>query len=452
MRLLAALVATCLVPTGLVATGLVAPSVARAADATTNPHPGIKRIHRTSASQNINVLVVDLCAAGVSVRATKTGERQRTVSSFGALVGAQAAINGDFFSYETYSTGGPAMGDGAAWGGTDHNYVAPAQFGANMVTLPAHGSTAGVQPWARQVVGGHPSLIVSGAKRDNTGDDLCTARHPRSALGFTADKKKLILAVVDGRATGRLGYTCAELGNLMAEFGANDAVNLDGGGSSTMWVAGNGVLNYPSDGAQRVVANHLAIRAKGTGDAPHCPKPVFKAELSADSGAVATPLELRSGDESVVWLELENMGDATWSTSKTRVGTQDPQDRDSVFFKSENWIAANRPTAADAPAAPGKLAKFTWAMVAPEVTETTTFEETFQLVEEGVAWFGPKTTLAITVHPAMGPTNEDETVDDGAGGGGCSTGRGTRGWLVLAAIAIALARRARRSGPGPSLL
>ncbi len=436
MRLLAVLVATSL-----------APSIALAADATTNPHPGIKRIHRTTTSQNINVLVVDLCAAGVSVRATKTGERQRTVSSFGTLVGAQAAINGDFFSFETYSTNGPSMGDGVAWGGTDHNYVAPAQFGANMVALPGHGSTAGVQPWARQVVGGHPSLIVDGTKRDNTGDSLCTARHPRTALGFTADKKKLILAVVDGRATGRLGYTCAELGNLMAEFGADDAVNLDGGGSSAMWVAGRGVINYPSDGAQRVVANHLAVRAKGTGDAPHCPKPTYKATLSADSGAVATPLELRGGEESVVWLELENTGDATWSAAQTRVGTQEPQDRASVFFKSENWIGANRPTAPDATTAPGKVGRFTWAMVAPEVTETTTFEETFQLVEEGVAWFGPKTTLAITVHPAAGPTTGDETDTDedaDAAATGCSAAGGTGSGLVFALLALASLRRRRQ--------
>ena len=101
---------------------------ALAQDTYSDPHPGMRRLHRVTASQNINVLVVDLCAAGVSVRATKTGERQRTVSAFGTLVGAEAAINGDFFSYENYSTNGPAMGGGAAWGGTDHNYVAPVQF------------------------------------------------------------------------------------------------------------------------------------------------------------------------------------------------------------------------------------------------------------------------------------------------------------------------------------
>jgi hypothetical protein len=88
---------------------LLVSSTVHAADTWTDPFPGVRRLHRVTANQNINVLVVDLCAAGVSVRATATNERQRTVGSFGALVGAQVAINGDFFSFQTYSTGGPAI-------------------------------------------------------------------------------------------------------------------------------------------------------------------------------------------------------------------------------------------------------------------------------------------------------------------------------------------------------
>jgi hypothetical protein len=250
-------------------------STAIAADTWSDPHPGIRRLHRVTANQNINVLVVDLCAPGVSLRATKSGERQRTVSSFGALVGAKAAINGDFFSYTDYSTNGPSMGGGAAWGGADHGYVAPVQFGANRVALPAHEGTGGVEPWAREVVSGHPTLLVNNAARDNNGDGLCTARHPRTVLGFSADKTKLYLAVIDGRATNRVGMTCDEMIALMKGLGATDAVNLDGGGSSTMWVAGTGVLNNPSDGSQRVVANHLAVLATGSGAAASCPAPSF---------------------------------------------------------------------------------------------------------------------------------------------------------------------------------
>ncbi|HUQ06925.1 MAG TPA: phosphodiester glycosidase family protein [Kofleriaceae bacterium] len=447
-----------------------APTAALAADAWSDPYPGVRRLHRTTSDQNINVLVVDLCAPGVSVRATATGERQRSVPSFGALVGAQAAVNGDFFSYNDYSTNGPSRGNGGAWGGADHGYVAPVQFGPGQVAIPPHEATGGVEAWAREVVSGHPSMLVGGARRDNNGDSLCTARHPRTALGFNADRTKLYLMVVDGRATGRAGMTCDEMIGQFQGLGATDAVNLDGGGSSTMWLAGAGVVNFPSDGSPRVVGNHLAIRATGGGDAPNCP--VRRYEASAP--AAMAPMEMTSGDESVVWLEMRNDGNVTWDVAQTRVGTQDPQDRDSAFFKDGNWVSPSRASGADhSTYAPGMVGRFTWVMVAPEVDVTTRFDETFQLVQEGVTWFGPKTTMSIVVHPRSGPTDPDAgTGGDGDGGsdpgadgdagvdpggdgsdsGGCSTGGGggagggggDGAWLALGIVAMSLVTRRRR--------
>jgi hypothetical protein len=428
------------------------PGVAGAADTWTTPFPGVKRLRRTTSTQNINVLVVDLCAAGVGVRATGSGERQRTVSSFGTLVAAQAAINGDFFSFSTYSTNGPSMHAGTAWGGTDHDYVAPVQFGPGQVALPGHGGTGGVQSWAREVVSGHPSLIVNGMRRDNNGDGLCTARHPRTALGFSQGRDKLFLAVIDGRATNRLGMTCDEMSALFTELGAHDAVNLDGGGSSTMWLAGTGVVNNPSDGSQRVVANHLAIRATGTGNPAHCPRPAFE----ASHAAMDAPLEMTSGDEKVVWLELRNDGHTTWDTTNTRVGTQAPQDRDSAFYKAENWIAPNRPTAVDhSGIGAGEVGRFTWAMVAPEVEESTRFDETFRLVQEGVTWFGPEQTMSIVVHPRSGPTNPDPDPDpdpenpEPGEPGGCAAG-GDAGLALGMLVGLAgFTRRRRRWSATP---
>ncbi|MBZ0231589.1 MAG: phosphodiester glycosidase family protein [Deltaproteobacteria bacterium] len=433
-----------------------APAAAYAADTWSDPHPGVRRLHRTLSNQNLNVLVVDLCAPGVSVRATASNERQRTVSSFGALVGAQAAVNGDFFSFTDYSTNGPSRSGGAGWGGADHGYVAPVQFGANQVALPPHEGTGGVEPWAREVVSGHPTLLVGGTRRDNNGDSLCTARHPRTALGLNAGKDKLYLMVVDGRATGRAGMTCDELIAQFQSLGVTDAVNLDGGGSSTMWVAGSGVVNYPSDGNQRVVANHLAIRAAGSGDSPNCP--VRRYEASAP--VMEAPAELTSGEEAVVWMELKNDGNVTWDVSQTRAGTQDPQDRESAFFKEGNWLAPNRPSGADhSTYAPGMVGRFTWVMVAPEVEQTTRFDETFQLLQEGVTWFGPKVTMSIVVHPRSGPTEPDAGEDPdpgadgdagvdpgedpGADGGGCSTGAGAGPLLGLALLGLRRRRNLR---------
>ena len=85
--------------------------------------------------------------------------------------------------------------------------------------------------------------------------------HPRTAAGYTKDGK-LILLVVDGRQKESRGVSLQELATLMAELGCVEALNLDGGGSSTIVV--NGVrLNRPAGGdAEREVMSALATFCK----------------------------------------------------------------------------------------------------------------------------------------------------------------------------------------------
>jgi exopolysaccharide biosynthesis protein len=87
--------------------------------------------------------------------------------------------------------------------------------------------------------------------------------HPRTAIGIDRDTRQLLLLVIDGRQSFSRGYTMVELANLMTTLGAEDALNLDGGGSSTMVALDStgliGVRNSPSDGVERHVANALSI-------------------------------------------------------------------------------------------------------------------------------------------------------------------------------------------------
>ena len=87
--------------------------------------------------------------------------------------------------------------------------------------------------------------------------------HPRTAIGIDRDTNSVLMLVIDGRQTFSRGYTMVELANLMIELGAEDALNLDGGGSSIMvgrQVDGSlAVLNSPSDGHPRPVANGLEV-------------------------------------------------------------------------------------------------------------------------------------------------------------------------------------------------
>ncbi len=296
-------------------------SAALAADTWSDPHPGVRMLKRTTNTPwRIFALQIDLCHDGVRMRATKSGERQRTVSSFADLVGADAAVNGDFFSYEDYSTSGLAMGAGAKWSDTVDNggagFLAFGQ-GRAEVSLPA----AVVDPpeaWMREIVGGHPKLVADGVAIAEDSGDLCTTRHPRTAGGISADGRTLVLVVVDGRTTASVGMRCTELADLMVELGAATAINLDGGGSSTMWVRGEGVTNDPSDGAQRVVGNHLSLVASGAGEPGSCDRSWEERTLHGEIADASTTTDI-DGDGDADLCARDSTGVRCWRADDTEV-------------------------------------------------------------------------------------------------------------------------------------
>ncbi|MBS1153421.1 MAG: hypothetical protein H6Q89_5119, partial [Myxococcaceae bacterium] len=243
-----------------------------AADVWTTPYTGVRRLQRTLSGPNLRIhaLEVDLTAPGISLTSTATAQRKRTTSAFARLVGAQAAINADFFSFSTYGTSGLAAGGGVKWADTQDTtssgVLAFDQLaGASRVELyPPAPVTAFDPTWMKGAVSGHPRIVGAGVLTANT-SSFCTTRHPRTAIGLSQDKKKLWMVVVDGRTTASVGMSCTELGTLLKGLGAYEALNLDGGGSSALYVAGAGVVNAPSDGSERTVANHLALFARPVG-------------------------------------------------------------------------------------------------------------------------------------------------------------------------------------------
>jgi hypothetical protein len=87
--------------------------------------------------------------------------------------------------------------------------------------------------------------------------------HPRTAIGIDRDTGRLLLLVIDGRARFSRGFTLVELAQMLRQLGAEDALNFDGGGSSTMVAEGRDgrrqVLNSPSDGQQRKIPDGIEI-------------------------------------------------------------------------------------------------------------------------------------------------------------------------------------------------
>lgn len=102
-------------------------------------------------------------------------------------------------------------------------------------------------------IGGNPVLVHEGRAVEFDS----RAVHPRTAVGFNDDT--VFLVTVDGRRPGySKGMSMAELARFMLDLGCREALNLDGGGSTTMWIDGE-IVNRPSDGRERSVANALVV-------------------------------------------------------------------------------------------------------------------------------------------------------------------------------------------------
>lgn len=114
-------------------------------------------------------------------------------------------------------------------------------------------------------VGGMPRIIRDGNisvewSEEEIRESFSTTFHPRTAIGISRDKKTVFFVTVDGRQPSHsIGINLEDLAEYMKELGAWDAMNLDGGGSSTMWVR-NEVANRPSDATgPRVCSNALLV-------------------------------------------------------------------------------------------------------------------------------------------------------------------------------------------------
>jgi hypothetical protein len=118
----------------------------------------------------------------------------------------------------------------------------------------------------KTAISGGPALVHAGkVQRIRMPDDdtyqsrSAYERHPRSAVGW--NDTTFFLVEVDGRQMSSVGMTLQELGTYLVKLGCTEGMNLDGGGSATLWYAGH-VRNRPCDGQERPVANALVVVQK----------------------------------------------------------------------------------------------------------------------------------------------------------------------------------------------
>jgi hypothetical protein len=143
--------------------------------------------------------------------------------------------------------------------------------GAAALRALAVGARVEVSYALRPASGIAPAFAIGGSPilrgRTPVGGLDPVERAPRSAVAVSAEGRRMHLLTVDGRQSASVGLTLAQLGTLLAEMGADDAVNLDGGGSSTLVFRRPGadgvtIVNDPSDPSPRLVPNGIGVWAE----------------------------------------------------------------------------------------------------------------------------------------------------------------------------------------------
>ena len=252
-----------------------------AGETESEPFEGVRHVHCVVEHPrriDMHLVIIDL--RNPHIRFEVTGDRsdgrggtdRETTRHFVERLGAQIGINGGFFDAR-----GNLISLSASKGRPISPWHATAEFHNNGVNIARDNTVTFISPVRGDAtrfatdppvelynaLSGNVRLLRDGKITARRGGD---ATYPQTALGWTRDQH-LILFVSDGRQPEiSQGMTYEEVAAVLRNFGAADAIALDGGGSATLVMAGpNGgrprVLNHPSDGRERPVGNSLAVFA-----------------------------------------------------------------------------------------------------------------------------------------------------------------------------------------------
>jgi exopolysaccharide biosynthesis protein len=229
-----------------------------------------------SIPQNINIIIVNLHKRRVSI--LYNPKENIPTSKQAQAAKAIAAVNAGFFSIKdggsmTYiRTGGKiADSDTADKWPKSINMTGALMFDAEgylSISRAMPNSWFDSHPELPDILVTGPLLLKDKKKATLPQTSIVIAKNPRTSVGII-NKHKIVLVTLDGRTPEAYGMTLLKLTDLMLSLRCSDAVNLDGGGSTTMWISGkpfNGVVNMPCDNkkfdhqGERSVSDVLIIK------------------------------------------------------------------------------------------------------------------------------------------------------------------------------------------------
>ena len=225
-----------------------------------------------------SISVVSYPARHFATQIVQLDGKGETTGRMGEAADATAAINGSYFNMKTFTPITFVMVDCRVLGRTTpgelmrtNGIIAIRDKQGHDVAIFACDTTQypRIARRYRAALAAGP-LLVSGGKiiEYDSGDSFYTHRHPRSLIGKRPNGE-VVMAVIDGRAKGQAaGATIAETAYIARLLGLTDALDLDGGGSSALWTAQEGVVSHPSDNrrfdhaGERAVPNGIVARPR----------------------------------------------------------------------------------------------------------------------------------------------------------------------------------------------
>ena len=233
-----------------------------------HPYPSVKVLKKTLSTPSglkivFHAAIIDLSRPEVQVIVSPPKYRGERTSRFAKAIGAQVAINGGFWELLSKKPMGWVISAGRPW----KDLALSDRLGflaftkENKAWIQPPGSYPKPSPSdGYMVISGMPLIVDKGAPGKVRGCGYICMEHPRSAAGISQDGWTLILAVSEGRIEGIKSTKPRAMAEFLIDLGAYQALQLDGGGSSSLYVESlGGMLNAPAEGKERSVINHIGV-------------------------------------------------------------------------------------------------------------------------------------------------------------------------------------------------
>lgn len=320
----------------------------------------------------MHLIEIDLDVTGVGFAVTPSngpaaGETVgQTTRQFASAFGTQVAVNGGFSAWvsgSNYAVEGLA----ASQGGVYSEFQEFRTFALNIsqdnvatIVRSVTGSGTDRSPAVPlyNTLPGEARLLRNGMIVQYENESL----HPRTAVGLSADQRRLFIITVDGRNPGHsLGVTRPELADFLRMFGAHDAINLDGGGSSTLVFSDPqprlinvpvGVNNTP--GSQRTVGSNFGVFAPAVPTPAHVSIGVdlgTKTQGQAGHPQLVTALSLTKSGPGTLVLDVNNVfaGTTLVSQGQLRIAKPNALEASEIIIEPDATLAIDPATTLKSP-------------------------------------------------------------------------------------------------------